>query len=138
MPTRQLIANVVELDCFGRCASLEYCASLIDGPIEGPNIDGSSAVLGGGHPTQTSDISRQPFYAFFDIRAAFPSVSHDYLFMALKASGIPDCIMNIFRALYHLNAVVDFDMLVMFYIFLAFYRGTLLARLTLFSLSTLF
>jgi len=40
---------------------------------------------------------------FFDFKAAFPSIAHQYLFEILQASGIPSTIIRIIKKLYHRN-----------------------------------
>ena len=40
---------------------------------------------------------------FFDSKAAFPSIAHQYLFETLQASGIPSTIVRIIRKFYHRN-----------------------------------
>ena len=40
----------------------------------------------------------------FDFRAAFPSISHDYIFKVLSHMGIPQELLHLFRAFYRENA----------------------------------
>ena len=46
-----------------------------------------------------------PAIMLYDFAAAFPSVSHDFLFMCLIAAGLPDGLIAFFRALYKGNQV---------------------------------
>jgi hypothetical protein len=39
----------------------------------------------------------------FDFRAAFPSISPDFLFEALRQMGLPSCALNLVASLYDLN-----------------------------------
>ena len=64
---RQILSNVVEMDCQSRIAATR-----------------------GNHPAMI----------FFDFLAAFPSVSHAFLFKILEAAGIPKRFINIIKKLY--------------------------------------
>ena len=46
-----------------------------------------------------------PAIMLYDYAAAFPSVSHTFLFLCLTAAGIPEGIVSFFRALYKDNQV---------------------------------
>ena len=39
----------------------------------------------------------KPIFALFDIDAAFPSLSHTYLFCVLRAIGVPNVVFNVFK-----------------------------------------
>ena len=41
-----------------------------------------------------------PLIVLFDLKAAFPSVAHDWLFLILEHSGAPQSFLNFVRALY--------------------------------------
>ena len=73
---RQLTRNVVDMDAMARIYSM------------------------------TSSKSNLPYLAFFDFAAAFPSVAHEWIYMSLKATGIPSSYINIIQALYNKNAAL--------------------------------
>ena len=51
-----------------------------------------------------------PLIVLFDIKAAFPSVAHDWLFLVLEASGADFLFMNFVKALYdHVRVFVNVD-----------------------------
>ena len=70
---RQMLANVVELDARAHCFALCSPAYLL------------------------------PLIVLFDFSAAFPSVSHTWLFMCLEAMKFPTGFINVVRSLYSDN-----------------------------------
>ena len=62
------------------------------------DLDGAARVF-----AIQKDTARLPLLVAWDFAAAFPSVSHDWLFRVLKHMRIPDGLMNVIRAIYHCN-----------------------------------
>ena len=71
VPDRNFINNAVDLDTMGRVYGLMQDRSLL------------------------------PIFAFFDIAAAYPSLSHAFLFLALQAFNLPQGALNVFKCMYH-------------------------------------
>ena len=79
---RQLLQNVVDLDALARILSMN--ASMFN---SGADLNKLKVAI----------------LAFFDFAAAFPSVAHQWLFIALEASGAPSWFYNYVKALYSAN-----------------------------------
>jgi hypothetical protein len=77
---RQGIDNIVALDARARCQD-HIAASIKDLPV-----------------------AKHPALILFDFCAAFPSVAHALIFMILDALGLPEGLINYFKALYVDNA----------------------------------
>eukprot|EP00973_Karenia_brevis_P007116 964633-Karenia_brevis.AAC.1 len=48
-------------------------------------------------------LSQTSALILFDFRAAFPSMSHEFIWQVLKTTGIPDQIIKAIQGLYKLN-----------------------------------
>ena len=79
---RMMVDNVIEIDTYGRVASVS-----ID---FGPN-------------GQNSMGSKLPIMAFFDFAAAFPSVAWMYIWLCMKYCGLPRPFRRAFQKLYKNN-----------------------------------
>jgi len=79
---RQGLTNVLDIDTSSRVVDLIASQSQI-----------------------ATDIIYAALLMLFDFKAAFPSVSHKFLFMMLKAAGLPRRFRNFFKALYQDNQV---------------------------------
>jgi len=85
VPGRQLVQNVVDTDTYSRIAAMR-CMFSRDAPF--------SCML---HPEHVANLA---VTTFFDFTAAFPSVSHDWLFQVLKTIRMPDGLVSLVRAMY--------------------------------------
>ena len=51
-----------------------------------------------------------PLIVLFDIKAAFPSIAHEWLFLSLEAAGANAPLLNFVRALYdHVRVFVNIE-----------------------------
>jgi len=82
---RQGLENVLDIDTYSRIADLKASNNFPTG------VD--------------IDILKAALLMLFDFMAAFPSVSHEFLFISLKAAGVPKWMRRFFRALYKDNDV---------------------------------
>jgi len=70
--------------------------------------------------------NREAILAFFDFAAAFPSVAHAWLMSVLEAIGAPLGIINLVRAMYHLNSnyiIIDCETQFLYYILAGVLQG---------------
>ena len=93
---RNFLNNIVETDAAARV--LSRILPRILGRSNWSNVDDLSAMLDGLHMR----ISDLPIIVLFDLCAAFPSVSHTWIFAVLKHSGLPQGFINVVRCMYTL------------------------------------
>ena len=94
---RNFLQNLVELDAESRILSNQFQAGLGD----------STSFASWSESFASAMIPRMPALALLDIAAAFPSLSHRFLFAVLRAIGVPNELLNYITALYTGNTAVD-------------------------------
>jgi len=85
VPGRQLVQNVVDTDTHSRIYAMRC--------MFGRGADFSGLL----HPDQVANLA---ISTFFDFTAAFPSVSHAWLFQVLRAIRLPVGLLSLVKAMY--------------------------------------
>ena len=88
VPGCNFLNNLVEIDAVARISSCKYA----------------------GASDQVRSLAKNfPIIAANDFGAAFPSVSHEWLWMVLRHRGLPPRFIRFFQAIYRQAAAVVFD-----------------------------